>query len=755
MLARSRASWRLPWVVVIVLPLVLFGAAAAFAQGLVQLAVPYHSQIPSGDPSLPLNWPFGEPGNPVMPNGYCTIACIDALFNYWNDPAGHVAAPGSPRPQLEIAAVANTNDPRGGGGWVGTTASDARRAVHFSSATQQWPNAPPGYAGGNVGSPTGYTWRPSGSRAAKYGWVGIDGDWGANNWTMAQLKLLLQAQVPLIVHLDPDSVLAYAQVDSFNSDRDYNLPDRTCQPTAVGHSVVLDGYDDGPRNVFLFEDPTRGPAWMMNQQKFWNAAWAGKKFLFIVPWSTNVAVPGLNSMVPSAFLTTGTARYMDRLPVAGTGVQVQTWGQLTFLGAPPVAALAVGQAVKIAFNNVVSSGQQQQNTWNCVTTGWGGGTAEVETWGILQNATCTTFPGGYNDEVGAIQTAAVTVPPIQVAYDASICRIPRGWGWWHNPHIWTTPPWNYAPGMPVQLVAQVANRGTIPATGCVLRWFWGDPGLAEYYPDSNLHSIGSTTLPPIPPGGELKSFPVTWLVPSNNSFGEPFYGFFAMVEGSGDPLHDNWIETDNNLACQSYNRVQIAPGSQAALRFWVINPQPTSAWVVTKLTTDMPPPWAAHLEPAGADSMLLGPRARVPKRLVVDATTPWQSSFDVYAYVYDTTGHFVRCTGGSTFFVSSAPVDADPASNPLPVTLGVPLVAGRERLEVSFSLPAECLVNLSLFDVRGARIAALYRGLAPAGTTRVVWTETTEHGTRVASGVYIVRLAAGKEAVARKIMVLR
>jgi hypothetical protein len=743
-----------PRAALLALLLSLGGVATASAQLLVQMAVAYHSQIPVGDPNLPPNWPFGEPGNPAMPNGYCTVACIDMLFNYWNDPAGHVAPPGSPQPQLEIAAAANTNDPRGGGGWVGTTASDARRAVHFSSTSAQWPNAPPLYVGQNVFAPRGYSWRVPGSLRAKYGWVAIDGDWGANHWTLAQLKQLLQLHVPLVVHLDPDSVLAYAQVDTTSSDRDYDLPERSCQRTAVGHSVVLTGYDDGPRNLIFFADPTRGPAWMMNQQQFWNAAWGGKLFLYIVPWSTSMVVPVLGSWVPNGFAISGTASYVDLLPGAGTGLHVQAAGHLQFLGANPVAKLAVGQQAQIAFNQVVTSGQLQQNSWNCATQGWNSSTAEVETWGAVQNAVCTSFPGGYNDDIGAIASAPVTVPPPQVAYDGSICDIPRDWGWWRGSHLAPMPPWSFMPGTPIQLTAQVANHGTLPATGLVLRWFWGDPALAQFYPDTNLHTISSTTLPPILPGGEVTSSPVTWVAPTANSLGQSYFGFFAVLEGGGDPMHDLWIETDNNLACRSYNRTQIAPGSQATLRYWAGNPEASSAWVVTKLATDKPPQWAARLEPAGADSVLLGPRARVARSLVVDANTPWQSTFDVYEYVYDTGGRFLRCTGGATFFVSSAPVDVGPVAGPPVVALAVPVTAGGDRVELSFSLPEPRPVTVSVFDVRGARLATLFRGPAPAGTTPVVWMLGTGQG-RTASGIYIVRLAAGREAVARKLMVLR
>jgi hypothetical protein len=726
-------------------------AGAASAQLPVSIVVPYHSQVPPNTNGYPQNWPFFEPGNPAMPNGYCTIACIDMLFNFFKDPAAHN---GLRTPQVEIAAVANTNDPMGGALWVGTQTSDARRAVQFSSITAQWPNPPPQYVGPNVWAPRGYSWRTAAPSGTIFGWVGIDGDWGASGWTIAQLRSLLDAQVPLIVHVDPDSLRAYAKVDSQSSDRDYDVPAQSCQATVVGHSIVLNGYDNG-RNVFTFLDPTRGPAWTLDQQKFWNVAWAGKKFLFVAPWRAAIQIPALGSWIPSAFVTTGTATYTDRLPGVGTGVHVQTNGKLWFLGLNPVAKLAVGQAATIAFNQVVTSGQSQQNTWNCVTQRWGTSPAQVETWGALQNAVASSFPNGYNDQIGAVESTSVTVPPPQVTFDPSICHLPRTWGWWYGLHLWSRP-WSYAPGTISQLNVVVANRGTIPATGVVVRLLRGDPTTAECYPDTYLQPIGTITLPPIAPGDSVTSSPLPFMAPTGNSFGQPYYSFLAVAEAAGDPLHDQWVETENNIACRSYNHAQISPNSSTYLRFWVYNPQATSAWVVTKLSSDMPPGWSAHVEPTGIDSVLMAPRARGARMLVVSAGSAWQSTIDVCEYVYDTSGHFVRCTGGLAFFVSSAPVDVGPGGRPEHVELSVPFVTpGAPQIELSFSLPAERFVNLSLFDVRGSRIAALYRGIAPPGTTCVLWNQTTDGGSRVASGIYIVRLEAGKDALARKVLVVR
>ena len=143
MFRKSCKSMPLPGILPLLLLLIILPLwfQLAGAQQVVRLWVPYHSQIPPNDPAIQgIFFPWTEPGNANLRNGFCTCACIDMLFNYHGDPAGHG---NPPLPQQEIAAVANTNDPIGGGTHWGTYLSDARRAVHFSSVTAAWPSNPP------------------------------------------------------------------------------------------------------------------------------------------------------------------------------------------------------------------------------------------------------------------------------------------------------------------------------------------------------------------------------------------------------------------------------------------------------------------------------------------------------------------------------------------------------------------------------------------------------------------------------------
>lgn len=74
---------------------------------------------------------------------------------------------------------------------------------------------------------------------------------------------------------------------------------------------------------------------------------------------------------------------------------------------------------------------------------------------------------------------------------------------------------------------------------------------------------------------------------------------------------------------------------------------------------------------------------------------------------------------------------------------------------VRYDLPVAADVGLAVFDVSGRRVADLVRESRPAGTHAVAWDGREASGARAAPGLYIVRLTAGDQAVARRILLLR
>jgi len=79
--------------------------------------------------------------------------------------------------------------------------------------------------------------------------------------------------------------------------------------------------------------------------------------------------------------------------------------------------------------------------------------------------------------------------------------------------------------------------------------------------------------------------------------------------------------------------------------------------------------------------------------------------------------------------------------------------AGRTTFD--FVLPQSAEANLTVYDVRGARVRTLATGPYTAGTHRVAWDGCDEEGRRAAPGIYLVRLEAMGRSRAQRLAVVR
>jgi flagellar hook assembly protein FlgD len=70
---------------------------------------------------------------------------------------------------------------------------------------------------------------------------------------------------------------------------------------------------------------------------------------------------------------------------------------------------------------------------------------------------------------------------------------------------------------------------------------------------------------------------------------------------------------------------------------------------------------------------------------------------------------------------------------------------------INFGLPRDGRVDLDLYDVSGRFVAEIADGDYPAGYHTVMW----EADTRVANGVYVLRLKLGEETISSKTVVWR
>jgi len=77
------------------------------------------------------------------------------------------------------------------------------------------------------------------------------------------------------------------------------------------------------------------------------------------------------------------------------------------------------------------------------------------------------------------------------------------------------------------------------------------------------------------------------------------------------------------------------------------------------------------------------------------------------------------------------------------------------RTTIAFSLPADGPVRLQIFDMRGRLVKTLHDGGLPAGHHSLMWDGTDNSGRRVASGLFVYRLASGNKVLSQKMMLMK
>lgn len=75
--------------------------------------------------------------------------------------------------------------------------------------------------------------------------------------------------------------------------------------------------------------------------------------------------------------------------------------------------------------------------------------------------------------------------------------------------------------------------------------------------------------------------------------------------------------------------------------------------------------------------------------------------------------------------------------------------------EISFTLPENSYVSLTIYNVQGQKVKRLVNEYQPAGTRRVVWNGRDEKGEGVASGIYFYRIEAGPNTVTNRMVLLK
>jgi predicted outer membrane repeat protein len=84
-----------------------------------------------------------------------------------------------------------------------------------------------------------------------------------------------------------------------------------------------------------------------------------------------------------------------------------------------------------------------------------------------------------------------------------------------------------------------------------------------------------------------------------------------------------------------------------------------------------------------------------------------------------------------------------------------PLRNAEEMTVIPFQLPKQTEVILAIYDLLGRRVRLLEQSQKAAGFYQANWDGRDQHGGRVESGVYFIRMSAGEFTAMRKIVVMR
>ena len=77
------------------------------------------------------------------------------------------------------------------------------------------------------------------------------------------------------------------------------------------------------------------------------------------------------------------------------------------------------------------------------------------------------------------------------------------------------------------------------------------------------------------------------------------------------------------------------------------------------------------------------------------------------------------------------------------------------QTEIAYSLPEDCYVKLTIYNIQGQKVKQLLDEYQSAGTKEVVWDGCDENGEKVASGIYFYRIEAGPNSATKRMVLLK
>jgi photosystem II stability/assembly factor-like uncharacterized protein len=136
-------------------------------------------------------------------------------------------------------------------------------------------------------------------------------------------------------------------------------------------------------------------------------------------------------------------------------------------------------------------------------------------------------------------------------------------------------------------------------------------------------------------------------------------------------------------------------------------------------------------------------------------TTPHGYYLDGLAIVDGFSGWAVGEYGSIVHAADATPATDSAAPLPTGLTAIVSPNPFNPTTRISYNLPADGPVSLTIHDLRGRLVATLVEGREAAGEHSAMWNGTGVFGRPVASGVYVFRLRSGSGEVSGKCLLLK
>ncbi len=139
-------------------------------------------------------------------------------------------------------------------------------------------------------------------------------------------------------------------------------------------------------------------------------------------------------------------------------------------------------------------------------------------------------------------------------------------------------------------------------------------------------------------------------------------------------------------------------------------------------------------------------------------------TYDIYASFTDCDPEVIEgieITAGEVIDDVDFVMDPTNANEPTEVPDFTTALAGNfpnpfnPETRIQFSLANDSHVSLSIYNIRGQKVKTLANSRMTQGSHSVVWNGTDETGKSLASGIYMMRLQAGGDTFARKMMLIK